>query len=154
MRAMQLAADDAARQGQSAVTTENLLVGFLRVADGVYAEFFAGTGTDMPKLRAMIGARLLPDRDPLVGRELPHDVVTEGAVRAAADEADARRREGVSPIHLLWGILSQQDGPGARVLAEVGVTGATLAERLHGSQENSRAGLFHRSDSLRSRRRA
>ncbi|MEP6732257.1 MAG: hypothetical protein ABJE10_16550, partial [bacterium] len=34
MRVMQLAADDAARQGQSTVTTENMLIGFLRVIDG------------------------------------------------------------------------------------------------------------------------
>jgi len=36
LRAMQLAADDAARQGQSAVTTENMLVGFLRVEERAY----------------------------------------------------------------------------------------------------------------------
>ena len=122
MRAMQLAADDAARLGQSVVTTENLLVGILRFRDGVLADFFTGTGTDMPKLRAMIGPRLLPDRDPLIGQELPADPIAEAAVRMAATEADARRRYWVSPIHLLAGILTQQSGPAARVLTEVGMT--------------------------------
>jgi hypothetical protein len=133
MRAMQLAADDAARQGQSAVTTENMLVGLLRVYDGVFAELFMGTGTDMPKLRAMIGARLLPDSDPLVGQELPADAVAEAAVRVAAAEADSRRREVVGPLHLLRGILSQETGPGARLLAEVGTTEARVSERLKGA---------------------
>jgi hypothetical protein len=133
MRAMQLAADDAARQGQSAVTTENILVGLLRVYDGVFAEVFMGTGTDMPKLRAMIGARLLPDSDPLVGQELPADAVAEAAVRVAAAEADSRRREVVGPLHLLRGILSQETGPGARLLAEVGTTEARVWERLKGA---------------------
>lgn len=129
IRAMQLAADDAARQGQSAVTTENMLVGLLRVLDGVFAEFFMGAGTDMPKLRALIGTRLLPDRDPLVGQELPADALADAAVRVAAAEADARRRESVSPVHLLSGILDQQTGPGARLLAEVGTTAAAWRER-------------------------
>lgn len=133
MRAMQLAADDAARQGQSAVTTENMLVGLLRVYDGVFAEFFMGTGTDMPKLRAIIGARLLPDSDPLVGQELPADAVAEAAVRVAAAEADSRRRERVGPVHLLRGILSQETGPGARLLAEVGITEAWVSEELKGA---------------------
>jgi hypothetical protein len=132
MRVMQLAADDAARQGQSAVTTENMLVGLLRASDGVFAEFFMGTGTDMSKLRAMIGARLLSDIDPLDGQELPADAVAEAAVRVAAAEADSRRREYVGPLHLLRGILSQETGPGARLLAEVGTTEAQLWERWKG----------------------
>jgi hypothetical protein len=130
LRAMQLAADDAARQGQSAVTTENMLVGVLRVADGVYAQFFMGTGTDMQKLRAMIGARLLPDSDPLVGQELPADADATAAVSVAAAEADSRRRGQVSPIHLLWGIITQQTAPGARLLAEVGAGEPRALERL------------------------
>jgi hypothetical protein len=130
VRAMQLAADDAARQGQSEVTTENMLVGLLRVNDGVFAAFLLGSGTDMPTLRSMIGARLLPDKDPLVGQELPADSVAEAAVRAAAAEADARRRESVNPMHLLAGILSQQSGPGARVLSKVGIVETRTWELL------------------------
>jgi hypothetical protein len=132
VRAMQLAADDAARQGQSAVTTENMLVGLLRVQDGVFAEFFMGTGTDMPKLRAMIGARLLPDKDPLIGQELPADAIAEAAVREAAAEADAHRRDSVSPFHLLAGILNQQSGRGAHLLTEVGTIEASVRELLKG----------------------
>jgi hypothetical protein len=132
MRAMQLAADDAARLRQSVVTTENLLVGILRFRDGVFAEFFMGTGTDMPKLRAMIGARLLPDKGPLIGQELPADPIAQLAVREAAAEAEAHRRETVSPLHLLAGILNQQSGPGARLLTEVGTIEASIRERLKG----------------------
>lgn len=128
-RVMQLAADDAGRQGQSVVTTENMLVGFLRAYNGAFAEYFMGSGADMPKLRAMIGARLLSDGDPLVGQELPADALAEAAVRVAASEADSRRTESVRPVHLLKGILSQDSGPGARLLAEVGTTNA-LSERL------------------------
>ena len=91
-----------------------------------------GTGTDMPELRAMIGDRLLPDIDPLDGQELPADAVAEAAVRVAAAEADSRRRECVRPVHLLRGILSQETGPGARLLAEVGTTEAQLWERWKG----------------------
>ena len=129
MRAMQLAADDAARQGQPAVTTENMLIGLLRVSDGELAGLFMGSGADMAKLRTLIGTRLIPDRDPLVGQELPADAVADAAVRVASAEADARRRESVSPVHLLTGILDQQNGPGARLLAEVGTTEPAVRER-------------------------
>jgi hypothetical protein len=133
LRAMQLAADDAARQGQSSVTTENLLVGVLRVSAGVFAQFLMGTGTDMPKLRAMLGARLLPDCDPLAGEELPRDADAEAAVQTAIAEADARRREGVSPLHLLSGILSKRTALGATLLAEAGASEVRMAELLKGT---------------------
>lgn len=133
LRAMQLAEDDAARQGQSSVTSENLLVGLLRVSGGVFAEFFMGTGTDMPKLRAMLNGRLLPDSDPLIGQERPRDAAAEAAVQKAIAEADARRREDVSPRHLLWGILSQRMAPGARLIADAGAIEARVLERLEGS---------------------
>jgi hypothetical protein len=132
LRAMQLAADDAARQGQSTVTTDNMLVGLLRSRSGVFASFFAGTGTDMAKLRAMIEARLLPDADPLAGQELPADPLAESAVRAARAEAEARRRDAVEPVHLVLGILSQEDGPGARLLRDAGLTEAQLRDRWKG----------------------
>jgi ATP-dependent Clp protease ATP-binding subunit ClpA len=130
LRAMQLAADDAARQGQSAVTTENMLVGLLRIGGGVFAESVKGLGADMSKLRSMIGARLLPDADPLSGQDLPADTDAESAVRIAAAEADARRREQVDPHHLLWGIVSQETGPAAQLLATVEATDVRLRERL------------------------
>jgi ATP-dependent Clp protease ATP-binding subunit ClpA len=129
LRAMQLAADDAARQGQSVVTTGNMLVGLLRV-NREFAQFFLGTGTDMSKLRAMIEPRLLPDEGPLAGQELPADADADAAVRAAAALADGRHREHVSPLHLLSGILRQEGAPGARLLAETGATVVSLRERL------------------------
>ena len=98
-----------------------MLVGILRVSGGVFAEMFTGTGTDMPKLRAMLGDRLLPDWDPLLGQKLPRDAIV-----------DARRRDEVRPLHLLSGILVQESGPCAKILAGVGTNVARLLERSKG----------------------
>jgi hypothetical protein len=130
LRVMQLAADDAARQSQAAVTTENMLVGLLRVEGGIFAEFLRGPDTDMSKLKTLLGARLLPDSDPLTGQQLPADAAADAAVRTAVAEADVRRRDHVSPIHLLWGIVSQEGAPAARVIAEVSGSGDRLRELL------------------------
>ena len=84
----------------------------------------------MSRLHGRIGDRLLPDRDPLVGQELPADSFVEAALRVAAAEADAHYREAVQPQHLLIGILSPETGPGARLLSEVGATYARAREIL------------------------
>lgn len=133
MRVMQLAADDAGRQGQSTVTTENLLVGLLRVRDGAFADFVMVLGADMPELRDRIRDRLLPDVDPLTGQELPADTLADAAVQAAVAEADSRHRASVQPLHLLLGILGQEAGSGARLLAEVGASKGDGWERLMAS---------------------
>lgn len=134
LRAMQLAADDAARQGQSIVTTENMLVGLLRLEGGVFTDvftgFFVGIDSYMPRLRELIGARLLPDSDPVVGQDLPADAGAEAAWRVATAEADRRRRESVSPHHLICGILNQEREPGARLLAAVGMNRSLVSEQL------------------------
>lgn len=129
-RVVLLAGDDAGRLGQSAVTTENLLVGVLRFGKGAYAEHVLAAGADMLKLHARIGDRLLPDRDPLVGQGLPADSFAGAALRAAVAEADAHHREVVEPHHLLMGILSAEAGPGACLLCEMGTSYARAREAL------------------------
>ena len=112
------------------MTTENMLIGLLRFDGGVFTEFVRVTDTDMPRLREMIGARLLPDSDPLTGQELPADAGAAAALRVATAEADARRRDSVSPLYLIKGVLSQEGEPGARLLAAVGMNRAFVVERL------------------------
>jgi carboxypeptidase C (cathepsin A) len=90
IRAMQLAADDAARQGQSGVTTANIVVGLLRVRNGAFAWIISGLGTDMSRLRALIGTRLLPDEDPLIGQELPADESAAAALVVSSLRVEAQ----------------------------------------------------------------
>ena len=125
-RIVRLAADDALRQGHPSLTTENLLIGLLRADGGRLAEYLLGGRPDLPKLRALIGHRLLPDQDTLPERELPIDEGALEALRVATAEAQLRRRERIEPIHLLRGLLSSETGGAAHLLGEVGLDQAEL----------------------------
>jgi hypothetical protein len=129
-RILQLAADDAARQGQGAVTSENLLIGAMRLRDGDSVQFLLGTGTNMPALHTRIVSRLLPDVDPLYGGDLPRDAGAEAALASAIREADTRRREEVGTLHIWYGVVSQEDGDAARLLRSVGTNLETMMARL------------------------
>lgn len=135
-RALALAADDAARMGQSAVSTENMLVAILRLTRAVPAALFpsllAYGGADMPRLRSLLESRLRPDADPLLGEELRPDAGAEAALRAAVAIADERHRGRVTPFHLVAGIVSQRSEPGARLLQQVGANEARMREYLNG----------------------
>jgi len=125
---LQLAADDAAALGATAVSTEHLLVGWMRLRGGELADIFVGRAVDMAELRARLSGRLRPDIDPLAGRELRLDEHASAAVRIATERAESLRRDGVSPSHLLIGILEVHGAPGAQLLREVGVSMATFGE--------------------------
>lgn len=135
MRALKLAADDAAKNGQSAVNTENMLVGILRMAHEppvrVVPILLSYSGADMPRLKSLLAARLRSDADPLQGQELRADSGAEAAVRAAAAVADDKHRETVTPFHLLAGILTLESEPGARLLQQVGANEAKIREHLN-----------------------
>lgn len=127
-RVRRLAADDAATCGATSINTEHLLVGWLRVHDGGMAELFAGRNVDMAALRTRLDGRVRADADPLMGDGLQLDAHAAAAVRISTERAEALRRDGVSPSHLLIGILDVEAGPGAKLLRDVGVTSTTFGE--------------------------
>ncbi len=125
-RVLLLAADDASARGAIAVGTEHLLVGWLRVHGGGMADLFAGRHVDMARLRMRLEGRLRADTDPLAGGGLPLDEHASAAVRVATERAEKLQRDGVSPGHLLIGILEVTEGPGSTLLRDAGVTAATF----------------------------
>jgi ATP-dependent Clp protease ATP-binding subunit ClpA len=129
-RILQLAADDAARQGQDAVTSENLLIGAMRLRDGDSVQFLLGAGTDMPELHTRIGSRLWPDADPLTGGDLHRDAGAEAALASAIREADTRRREEVGTFHIWYGLVTQDGGPAVQLLQSVGTNIDMVVGRL------------------------
>lgn len=129
---MVLAADDAVRQRQTFVTTENMLVGLLRLHNNAFAELLQRAGTDMPKLRSMIGRRLLPETDVLVGYDpgVPSDEAAIAALQLAVAQADAAHAVVVGPLDVLCGILNQAASPVVGLLSEVGTDVPSLLEHL------------------------
>ena len=92
------------------MTTENLLVGFLRLSNGVFAGSLRASEAVIARLPAEMGDRLRPDEDPLYGQGLAIEASVEAALRMAATEADASHSAEVEPTHLLAGIL-EEAGP-------------------------------------------
>jgi len=125
-RVLRLAADDASVHGSTAVGTDHLLVGWLRVHGGGMADLLDGRRVDMGQLLGRLDGRLRAEADPLAGGDLPLDEHASAALRIATERAEALQRDGVSPSHLLIGILEVTDGPGSTLLRAAGVTATTF----------------------------
>ena len=124
-KALDLAREDAARQGQPDVRPENLLIGLAR-GGGPPLEMLKQAGRmDVEGFRADLGERL--DDGDAGGRSGPAlGIRAESALDAAARLAAARRHDEVDGVHLLHALTSGDDGAVGDLLARYGVNAAAL----------------------------
>lgn len=123
-RALARAREHAFRLGHDYVGTEHLLHG-LTEAESIVA-LLGWMGVEAEDVRARLDEAVRPGRKP--GRKLPRSVelpytsrakkVLEYAMMEARDRGDAY----VSVEHLLAGVVREEQGIGAQVLASLGVT--------------------------------
>ena len=128
--ALDLAADDAFRLGQSAVGPENLLFGLLR-GGGLPLQYFTRVSRmDRERFHADAADRLRLAQDRLERTELPLRTEAQAAVQAANTAATERRRQLVQGLHLLYALLRAEDGAAAGLLARYGGSAATVVAEL------------------------
>jgi excisionase family DNA binding protein len=126
------AKDEAARHGESAVSTEHLLLALLLESDCAGVRMLARMGATPNRVRAEMDRRLAatgkrPPEEPSAGEPAQEGevVLTPRAKRAlelAWNEAHRQNTGYAGSEHLLLGILLEGEGPAAGVLAQMGVT--------------------------------
>jgi hypothetical protein len=127
--ALDLAADDAFRLGQSDIRPENLLFGLLRQNRALLDFFTRVSRMDLDRFRADVKDRMRSAEDRVERRVLPMHPDAQVVIEAATAIAAGRRRDSVDLLHLLYA-LTRPDGVAANLLARYGATSATLDAQL------------------------
>jgi hypothetical protein len=126
-KAIALAGDDAAREGQGEVRPENLFIGMMRAWESpVY--LLHEMKVDVRRFRAALADRLAPSDDGAGIPELPLDAEAQVAMEEAIALATERRRGELTDFHLLDALTRVADGPVGRLLASLGVDPAAFHE--------------------------
>ncbi|HTR78646.1 MAG TPA: Clp protease N-terminal domain-containing protein, partial [Gemmatimonadaceae bacterium] len=128
MRALELAGDDAARQGRADIRPDNLLIGILRTPFPL--PYLSAGGVDLDRLRSAIGGRVLPADDRVHRPRLPLAADVRAAVERAVAVAAERRRDAVSGSHLLHGLIDNEASDVARLLVSAGASLSRLRREL------------------------
>jgi Clp amino terminal domain, pathogenicity island component len=131
--ALELAADDAFRLGQSDIQIENLLFGLLRSGGPPLMYFAKVSRMDLDSFREDVRDRVRSVEDRADHPPLPLHPDAQAAMRTALGIATERRRETVQGLHLLYALTSVRDGAAAELLARYGSSAAVLNARLEGS---------------------
>jgi ATP-dependent Clp protease ATP-binding subunit ClpA len=120
-KALALAQEEAEASGHAYIGTEHLLLGLMRVDDGLAYKALATLGVQIETVRQKIDD-LLDRRE---GQERPAQVRPTARVKKAIELSfeEARRRgyDHVGSQYLLLGLLMEGDNLAARALADLGV---------------------------------
>ncbi len=119
-RVLTLAEEEAKRYGRSSIGAEHLLLGVLDERDCTGAQVLRQFGVDAGRVRSAV--EMLTRHHPAGDHGRP--ALSERARRVlelAADEARSRQQPRVGTGHLVLGIVRENEGVPAGVLASMGV---------------------------------
>lgn len=127
-RVLALAQEEAQRLGRPSITTGHLLLGLLRLDQGLVPPVFQGAGLRPAPLRAAV-ATVDGSSDEVVGRV---DITAEGreAIDGAVGIAERLQHRHIGPEHLLLALLAQDGDVALRALARLGIGRERLAQPM------------------------
>ncbi|HLI50844.1 MAG TPA: Clp protease N-terminal domain-containing protein [Thermomicrobiaceae bacterium] len=119
-KVMALAQEEARLFNHGHIGTEHLLLGLLRVEDGIAAEVLHEWGVGLQKCRTAV-EDIVGRGDGIVGGEIGLTPRARKVIELAADEARRLNHRYIGTEHLLLGILREGEGVAAGVLASFGI---------------------------------
>jgi len=129
--AFRLAQEEARVLNHNYLGTEHILLGLLRVEQGLAARILASLGVDLEQTHARLERRLVGRRAaPPAPGALRMTPRSKRALELAVKEAKAQRCVHLRSEHLLLGIARVRDGLAAGVLREFGVDEEAVRRRL------------------------
>jgi ATP-dependent Clp protease ATP-binding subunit ClpA len=143
-KVIELAIDESRKLGHSHVGTEHLLLGIVREGGSIGAGVLQSLGVALDKVREQViatlgqhpetrAASMRSEVGPMAFRSMPHDRLDAMARRALARaywEAGRANDETIMPHHLLLALVADEEVWMRRVLAELAIDSADLANRV------------------------
>jgi ATP-dependent Clp protease ATP-binding subunit ClpC len=121
--ALALAREEANALNHPYVGTEHLLLGMLRVTEGVAAKVLKSVSADVDEVRqSLLGTLKRGNAGYDVGTDLPYTSRAKKALDLAMAQADEWGHSIVGTEHLLLGLLREGQGIAAQVLMHAGLT--------------------------------
>jgi len=120
-RALLLAQEEAKRLNHDYVGTEHILLGLIRLREGVAAEVFQTLGVEIEKVRIEVEKLVGKGRSMLVLGEVPFSPRAKKVLELAMEEAQVLKHNYIGTEHLLLGLIREEDGIASRVLLGMGI---------------------------------
>ncbi len=128
-RVLTLAQDEAQRFNHVYIGTEHLLLGVLRVEDGLATRVLRELGVELPRVRTAVEFIMQRGDRPVAG-EVGLTPAAKRVIELAIDEARRLGHRYIGTQHLLLGLVREGEGVAAGVLESLGVTLDTVRHEI------------------------
>jgi len=119
-KVLTLSQDEAQRFNHNYIGTEHLLLGLVRVEDGIASRVLAAMNVDLAKVRTAVEFIIGRGDIPVVG-EVGLTPRAKRVIELAIDEARGLEHHYIGTEHLLLGLIREGEGIAAGVLQSLGV---------------------------------
>src|SRR6184192_584613 len=116
-----LARKEADRFNHNYVGTEHLLLGLIKLGQGVAVNVLQKMGLDLETVRMEVEKQVGTGPDQQMTGNIPYTPRVKKVLALAAKEAKALHHSYVGTEHIFLGLLLESDGVAARVLQQLGV---------------------------------
>src|ERR1035441_6627004 len=120
-QALSLARQEADRFNHNFVGTEHLLLGLIKLGQGVAVNVLQKLGLDLETVRMAVEKAVGTGPDQKMTGNIPYTPLVKKALALAAQEAKNLNHTYVGTEHILLGLLREGDGVAARVLKDLDV---------------------------------
>ncbi len=129
-QALALARKEADRFNHNFVGTEHLLLGLIRLGQGVAVNVLQKLGLDLATVRRQVENQVGSGPDPKMAGTNPYTLMLKKVLALAAKEAKALRHTYVGTEHLLLGLLGVSESVAAKVLTNLNVNAEKARQEI------------------------
>jgi len=129
-RVMLLARQEAGRLNHDYIGTEHILLGLVRLGEGVAAAVLEKLGLDLETIKVGVDKLVTKGSATMMMGEVPYTPRAKRALELAVEEARSLGHNYIGTEHLLLGLISEGEGVAAQVLLNLGVDLDTMRKKV------------------------
>ncbi len=116
-KAIEYARDEASRLKHDYIGTEHLLLGLIRLGEGLAVEIIGNLGLEIEDLKASIEEVVQPSGGTMTMGQLPLTARAKKTLEVSGQEARALKSKDIDTEHILLALLKDEEGVAAQVLS-------------------------------------
>ena len=116
-KAIEYARDEAARLRHDYIGTEHLLLGLIRLGEGMAIDMIANIGIDLAELKTSVEEVVQPSGGTMTMGQLPLTARAKKTLEVAGQEARSLKSKEIDTEHILLALLKDEEGVAAQVLS-------------------------------------
>jgi len=133
-KAIEYARDEAARLKHDYIGTEHLLLGLIRLGEGLSTEILNNIGIDLNELKTSVEEMVQPSGGTMQMGQPPLTARAKKTLEVSGNEARALKSKDIDTQHILLALLKDEEGVAAQVLAMYDVDYKEVYEELRNIQ--------------------